>query len=118
MPNGTAVLLRPTAASPAQRGLARRTARLSGGLLLAAALLAVGAVAVAALLLALVVAAPLAAAGLAWLAWRSGDGPAREAARARSRLRRRARTLGLVVLAGSQPPFARLAAASGERAAP
>jgi hypothetical protein len=111
VPTGTAVLLHPQARRPARRGLARRAARLAGALLLAAALVVVGTVAVAALLLALVVAAPLVAAGVAWLVWRSGDGAARETARIRSRLRRRARALGLVVLAGSQPALVRLAAA-------
>jgi hypothetical protein len=110
MPTGTAVVLHP-AARPVHRGLARRAAWLACELVLAAALLVVGTVAVAALLLALVVAAPLAAACVAWFVWRSGDGAARQAARVRARLRRRARALGLVVLAGSQPALLRIAAA-------
>lgn len=102
MPTGNAILLHPASARRPTR--ARRARALGEGLLLAAAILAGGTVAVALTLLLLVVSAPLGAGVLAWLAWRS-----REALRAgpegeRARIRRRARALGLVVLAGSLRP--------------
>jgi hypothetical protein len=96
-------------------GLAQRAARLAADLVLGVAIVAGGAVAMLLLLLLLVVATPLAAAVVAWLAWRSGSVASREARRVRARLRRRARALGLVVLAGSQPAVMRLASA-GARA--
>lgn len=103
------------AASPAERrGLAARAVKLATELVLVAALLVAGAVAVILLLLLLVIATPLAAAVVAWLVWSSGDVASRQARRVRARLRRRARALGLVVLAGSQPAVLRLAAASAK----
>lgn len=91
--------------------LARRAARLTAELAFAGALLAAGTVAVLLLSLLALVTAPVAALLVVWIAWRSGDAAAREARRVRARLRRRARALGLVVLAGSRPALLRLAAA-------
>ena len=115
MASGSAVLLHPAVARrPARRGLARRAVTLAGELLLGLSLIAGGAVMVALLLLLLVLAAPLAAALVAWLLWRSGDAASRRTREVRSRLRRRARALGLVVLAGTQPGVLRLAAAGSK----
>jgi hypothetical protein len=112
MPTGTAVLLHP--AVPRRSGglrLARRVGTLGGELVLALTLVTGGAVAIVLLLLLVVIAAPLAAGLVTWLVWRSGDAASRQAKRVRARLRRRARALGLVVLAGSQPALLRLATA-------
>jgi hypothetical protein len=117
MPTEAAVLLHPAARRPPAPGLARRAGTFGGELLLAAAIIAGGTVAVALVLLLLLLAAPLAAALVGWLVWRSGDGASRRAARVRSRLRRRARALGLVVLAGSQPGVLRLATAGARHPA-
>ncbi|MGE5434799.1 MAG: hypothetical protein ACM3S3_08450 [Candidatus Doudnabacteria bacterium] len=106
----------PAAPPAARRGLAARFAKLATELVLAAAIVAAGAVAVILLLLLVVIATPLAAALVAWLVWRSGDVASRQASRVRARLRRRARALGLVVLAGSQPGVLRLAATSDKHA--
>lgn len=110
MATRTAVRGRPPVVPAPGGGLAQRTGKLGSELLLGLVLLAGGAVAVTVVFLLLIVAAPLAAALAAWLAWRSGDVTAREARRVRARLRRRARALGLVVLAGSRPTLLRLAA--------
>jgi hypothetical protein len=107
------------AGAPApRRALAPRAPRLALELLLAAAILTGGTVAVLLLSLLLLVAAPIAALLVAWALWRSGDGASREARRVRARLRRRARALGLVVLAGSQPTLLRLVAAGRQHATP
>ncbi len=119
MPTGTAVLLHPVVARRTERRpLAQRAGALAGELVIASALVAGGTVAVVLLLLLVVLAAPLAAGAAAWLVWRSGDSPSRRAKRMRARLRRRARALGFVVLAGSQPAVLRLAAASARSSAP
>lgn len=114
----TAVLLHPAVAPARGRSLVRRAGKVASELSLGLVLLAGGAAAMTLLLVVLVLAAPLAAALALWLAWRSGDGPAREARRVRARLRRRARSLGLVVLAGSRPTLLRLAASARHDRAP
>lgn len=115
MATGSAVPLhRAVARRPERRGLARRAAAAAGELLLALSILAGGTVMVAFLLMLLMLVAPLAAAVVAWLLWRSGDAASRRARVVRSRLRRRARALGLVVFAGTQPGMLRLATA-GEK---
>lgn len=111
MATRSAVLLHPGVRRTEHRGLARRAATLAGELLLALSILVGGTVMVALLLLLLVLVAPLAALVVAWLLWRSGDAATRRTRAIRSRLRRRARALGLVVLAGTQPGVLRLATA-------
>jgi len=111
MPTGSAVLLHPALRRAPRPRLARRAGSLAAELVLALALIAGGTVTAVVLLLLVVLAAPLGAALFAWALWRSGSGPARRTNEGRARLRRRARTLGLVVLAGSQPGVLRLAAA-------
>jgi hypothetical protein len=91
------------------RSLVPRAGKLALELALAGAILAGATVGVLLLSLLFLVTAPFAAALVVWIAWRSGDAAGREARRVRARLRRRARALGLVVLAGSQPVFLRLA---------
>jgi hypothetical protein len=108
----TALSLRLASAPAPRRGLAGAAAKVGSELVLGLVLLAGATVAVVLLCLLVVVAAPVAAALAAWLVWRSGDVAARETRRIRARLRRRARALGLVVLAGSQPALFRLAAAA------
>jgi hypothetical protein len=98
--------------------LVRRSGLLARELLFAAALLAAGTVAVMLVSLLVVIAAPIAAGLLGWFLWRSGDVAAREARRVRARLRRRARALGLVVLAGSQPALLRIASGARPPSAP
>ncbi len=102
MPTGPAVPLHPRADLRPRRGRhLRHVAGLAGQLLFAAAIIVGGAVAIALLLTFVLVAAPLAAVLVSWIVWRSGDVAARQARRMRSRLRRRARALGLVVLPGT-----------------
>jgi hypothetical protein len=115
MATRTALALHLAGVPAPRRGLARRAGKLALELLLGAVLLAGATVAVMLLFLLVVIAAPLAAGLALWLVWRSGDVASREAHRVRARLRRRARALGLVVLAGSQPALLRLAAAAGAR---
>jgi hypothetical protein len=91
--------------------VAPRLRRLALELVFAAAILTGGAIGVLLLSLLVLVTAPLAAALVLWIAWRSGDAASREARRVRARIRRRARALGLVVLAGSRPALLRLAIA-------
>lgn len=117
MATRTALALHVSARPAERRGLARRAGKLVTELCFAAALVAGAAVAVVLLFLLAVLAAPLAAGFVVWLVWRSGDLTSREARRVRARLRRRARALGLVVLAGSQPTLLRLANA-GTRSPP
>jgi hypothetical protein len=105
------VALHVTGVPAPRRPLAPRAGRLALELILAGAILAGGTVGVLLLSLLVLLTAPFAAALLIWIAWRSGDAAAREARRVRARIRRRARTLGLVVLAGSRPALLRLAAA-------
>jgi len=111
MPTGSAVLLHPAPRRASRPRLARRAGSVVTELVLALALIAGGTVTAVALLLLVVLAAPLGAALFAWVLWRSANGPARRTNEVRARLRRRARALGLVVLAGSQPGVLRLAAA-------
>ncbi len=111
MTTGTAVLVHPAMKRLERPGVVRRTGTLAAELLVVAALLAVGTAAIVLLLLLVLLSAPVFAGILGWLLWRSGDSTARRAARVRARLRRRARALGLVVLAGSQPAVARFVAA-------
>jgi hypothetical protein len=105
------VALHVTGAPASRHPLAPRAGHLALQLVLAGAILAGGTVGVLLLSLLVLLTAPFAGALLVWIAWRSGDAAAREARRVRARIRRRARTLGLVVLAGSQPALQRLAAA-------
>jgi hypothetical protein len=111
MATRTASALHLAGPSAPRRGLAQRTARVGTGLVLAFILLAGATVAVMLVFLLVMIAAPLAAALALWFVWRSGDVATREARRVRARLRRRARALGLVVLAGSRPALLRLAGA-------
>ena len=111
MPTGSAVLLHPAPRRASRPRLARRAGSVVTELVLALALIAGGAVTAVAMLLLVVLAAPLAAALFTWVLWRSATGRARRTNEVRARLRRRARALGLVVLAGSQPGVLRLAAA-------
>ena len=119
MATETAVLLHPTVARRAGRGgLARRVASFARGLALTIAILSGGTVMVVLLLMLLVIAAPVAVLFVAWLVWRSGGTVGRDARAVRARLRRRARALGLVVLAGTQPGVLRLASTSAKEPAP
>lgn len=111
MATPAASTLHPVPIRALRQGLARRSARLASELLLGTTIATGITVAGALLLLLALLTAPFAAVLLGWMLWRSGGGAAREARRVRARLRRRARTLGLVVLAGSRPALLRLAAA-------
>jgi hypothetical protein len=117
MATRTALALHVPARPAERRGLVQHAGKLVTELGFALVLVAGATVAVVLLFLLAVLAAPLAAAFLVWLMWRSGDLTSREARRVRARLRRRARALGLVVLAGSQPTLLRLATA-GSRSPP
>jgi membrane protein implicated in regulation of membrane protease activity len=100
---------------PARASLAARAASLAGHFLLAAALIIGGSVALALTLTLVFVAAPLAAAFVLWFVWRAGDGTARQTNRLRARVRRRARALGLTVLAGARSRLVVRLATAGTR---
>lgn len=114
MATGAAIPLHPVR-KPARAPLAARAASLAGHFLLAAALIIGGSVALAMTLTLVFVAAPLAAALVLWFVWRAGDGAARQANRMRARVRRRARALGLTVLAGAQSGLVLRLATAGTR---
>ena len=97
MSTGNAIPLQHPSA--ARDSLARRATTLAGQLLFAAALIVGGTIAIALFLTFVFVAAPIVAAIVLWVIARSGDGAARRARRMRVSIRRRARALGLTVVA-------------------
>ena len=109
MPTQATVLQHPAAARRSSSD-DEPSGALWGDSILALVLVAFGSALFIAALLALVLLAPLVAGVLLWLAWRSRAGA--RPARRRALARRRARALGLVVLAGGPRSAARRATAS------
>jgi len=118
MPTGPAILVHPASRRRERPSLAVRAATLLGHFVFAAALIVGGSVALAMVLTLVFVAAPLAAGLVLWMIWRSGDAAARQTRRVRARVQRRARSLGLSVLAGAQPAAMLRLATAGARERP